>query len=254
MKIAHTHPPPENLIYGYHPVHEALQAHRGRVEKVILSHGRHDSRIREILDLARVQHVPVIRVEPSLFRRAYGGKTAQSVAAQVAVRAYDDPDSLLANASATPLFVIVDEITDPRNLGSIIRSAAAAGVDGVFVPSRRVAPLSAVVEKASAGAVNRVKIARAENIANMILRLDESSVQTIGLVPDAPLCYLDCDLTRPTAIIAGGEEKGVRRLIRERCTRLVAIPMAGGLDSLNVAVATAVVLYEALRQRRALRS
>lgn len=241
--------PAGNVIVGYHPIKEALLTVPDRVEKLIVSVGRRDSRIGEILELARSKRIPINRLNPSIFRRVFGGRSPQSLAAQVATRSYDDAESLLRAGVRPPLLVVVDEVTDPRNLGSIFRSAAAVGVDGVFLPTRRVAPLSAVVEKASAGAVNHIRMARVVNIATLLRTLHDRGIQTIGLVPGAPLCYLDCDLTQPSAVVVGGEEHGLRHLVRETCTRLVSIPMAGTLDSLNVSVATAVVLYEASRQR-----
>ncbi|MBI2839787.1 MAG: 23S rRNA (guanosine(2251)-2'-O)-methyltransferase RlmB [Acidobacteria bacterium] len=241
--------PAGNVIVGYHPIKEALLTVPERVEKLIVSMGRRDSRIGEILELARSKRIPINRLNPSIFRRVFGGRSPQSLAAQVATRSYDDAETLLRAGVHAPLLVVVDEVTDPRNLGSIFRSAAAVGVDGVFLPTRRVAPLSAVVEKASAGAVNHIRMARVVNIATLLRTLHDRGIQTIGMVPGAPLSYLECDLTQPTAVVVGGEENGLRHLVRETCTRLVSIPMAGTLDSLNVSVATAVVLYEASRQR-----
>lgn len=240
---------PSNIIFGIHPVREALQAPSNRVEKVFISEGRRDTRIGQVLDLARSKHVPIQRLSSPLFHRMFGSKGMQSLAAQVASVGYTDADDLAAVESG--LFLVLDEIVDPRNLGSIFRSALAANATGVFLPTRRTAPISPIVEKASAGAISHIRTARVVNLTDLIRSLNERSIQTIALVPGAPCSYLDCDLTLPTAFVLGGEEKGVRRLVRESCTWIASIPMAGPVRSLNVSVAAAVVLYEALRQRRA---
>ncbi|MEW6368006.1 MAG: 23S rRNA (guanosine(2251)-2'-O)-methyltransferase RlmB [Acidobacteriota bacterium] len=242
-----------NVIFGYHAVREALQMENTRVEKILLSQGRRDARADELLGMARMRGVPITILSSPLFHKMFGVKGHQSLAAQVATCPYQDADALIRTEAEVPLFLALDEVMDPRNLGSILRSAAAAGVQGVFLPSRRTAPLSATVEKASAGAVNHVRIARVGNLVNLLRTLNERTIQTVGLVPDAPLCYYDCDFRGPTALVLGGEAKGIRRLVRETCSVLVSIPMAQHVESLNVSVAAAVVLYETLRQRRAAR-
>ncbi len=237
-----------NLIFGYHPIREALLGEKNRVEKIFVSQGRHDSRFGEILDLARSRGIPVTRFASPLFQKIFQTKGVQSFVAQVSTITFVDPDELLQRESG--LFLVIDEIIDPRNMGSIFRSAAAVGVDGIFIPFRHSAPISATVEKTSAGAINLVRTARVGNLVNLAKELNDRSIQTVALVPGVTLSYLDADYTLPTAFIVGGEEKGVRRLLRETCRTLVSIPMAGHLQSLNVSVATAIVLYEALRQRR----
>ena len=242
-------PPQDNVIFGIHPVREALRSGKNRVEKIFVSQDRRDARLGEVMELARARGIPITRLTSPLFRRLFGVRGLQSLAAQVASVPFEDPDELIDSAEKG-LFLVIDEVTDPRNLGSIFRSAAAAGVDGVLLPTRHVAPISPTVEKASAGGVNYVRTARVTNLVNLIKTFNERGVQTVGLVPGAPKSYLDVDLTIPTALVVGGEERGVRRLIRENCRETASIPMSGPLQSLNVSVATAVVLYEALRQRR----
>jgi 23S rRNA (guanosine2251-2'-O)-methyltransferase len=149
------------------------------------------------------------------------------------------------------LIVVLDGIEDPHNLGAILRTADAAGVHGVIRQSRRSAPLSGATAKASAGAVAHVRIADVVNIARAIDELKELNVWTVGLAADAPQRYDQIDLTVPTAFVVGSEGEGLRRLVREKCDWLASIPMHGHVDSLNVSVATGIVLYEALRQRGA---
>ncbi len=149
-----------------------------------------------------------------------------------------------------PLIVVLDGIEDPHNLGAILRAADAAGADGVVRQTRHAAALGGAAAKASAGAVAHVRVADVVNIARAIEELKEAGVWTVGLAGDAPRAYDDVDLTVPTALVVGAEGAGLRRLVRERCDWLAAIPMAGRVSSLNVSVAAGIALFEAVRQRR----
>ena len=156
---------------------------------------------------------------------------------------------LVSGAAGMPLLVVLDGIEDPHNLGSILRTADAAGADGVIRQSRRAAPLDGAAAKAAAGAVSHVKIAEVVNIARAIEELKEAGIWTIGLAGDSPNRYDRLDLTIPLAIVVGAEGTGLRRLVRERCDWLASIPMRGHVQSLNVSVAAGIALFEALRQR-----
>ena len=171
------------------------------------------------------------------------------VAELAAAREYDVADLVAAAAPDVPLIVVLDGIEDPHNVGAILRTVDAAGGHGVVRQERHAASLDGVVAKASAGAVAHVRIATVVNIARAIAELKEAGVWTIGLAGDAPTRYDQIDLTLPTAFVLGAEGSGLRRLVRERCDRLVSIPMRGAVDSVNVSVAAGVVLFEAARQR-----
>ncbi|PYR71002.1 MAG: 23S rRNA (guanosine(2251)-2'-O)-methyltransferase RlmB [Acidobacteria bacterium] len=158
-------------------------------------------------------------------------------------------DHILRGASGAPLVVVLDGIEDPHNLGAILRTADAAGVDGVIVQSRRSAARDGVAAKASAGALAHVKIAEVVNIARAVEELKDAGVWTVGLAGEAADSYDAVDLTLPTAVVLGAEGAGLRRLVRERCDRLASIPMRGHVASLNVSVAAGIVLFEAVRQR-----
>src|SRR5437660_6304552 len=170
--------------------------------------------------------------------------------------AYTDANELLDAVGAAvgrdrePLAVVLDGIEDPRNLGAILRTAECAGVDGVFIPERRAAGLNETVAKASAGAVEYVPVARVTNLSRLIEQLKERNVWVVGTAADAPMNYTEWDWTRPSAVVLGAEGAGLHRLVRERCDALVRIPVRGKIESLNVSVATGIVLYEALRQRK----
>jgi 23S rRNA (guanosine2251-2'-O)-methyltransferase len=155
----------------------------------------------------------------------------------------------VAQAANPPLLVVLDSIEDPQNLGAILRTADGAGVDGIIRQTRRAAPLGGSAAKASAGAVAYVRIAAVVNIARALEELRDQGIWTVGLAADAPTKYHEVDFTLPTALVLGAEGTGLRRLVRERCDVLAAIPLRGHVGSLNVAVAAGVALFEANRQR-----
>jgi 23S rRNA (guanosine2251-2'-O)-methyltransferase len=234
------------IVYGINPVLEALKV--GRVTSVWMAQGA-NPRLQQVADLARQKGVAVrSRDGQSLDRLAEGG-VHQGVVAELRDMGPLSVEDLVRDATGTPLIVVLDGIEDPHNVGAILRTADAAGVDGVIRQSRRAAPLGGVVAKASAGAIAHVKVADVVNIARAVEELKEAGVWTIGLAGDAPKRYDEIDFTVPSALVLGAEGDGLRRLVRERCDWLVSIPMRGQVDSLNVSVAAGVVLFEAVRQR-----
>jgi 23S rRNA (guanosine2251-2'-O)-methyltransferase len=175
----------------------------------------------------------------------------QGIVAELeAPRDYSLQELVDAAAPDAPLLVVLDGIEDPHNVGAILRTVDAAGAHGVVRQSRHAAPLDGVVAKASAGAIARVPIATEVNVARALDALKALNVWTVGFASDAPESYDTLDLTLPTALVFGAEGTGLRRLVRERCDRLAAIPLYGSVDSLNVSVAAGVVLFEAVRQRK----
>ena len=234
------------IIYGINPVLEALRA--GRVDAIRFGQ-RSDGRVGEILDAARKAGVAVKRVDPAELDRAAQGGVHQGVVALVVDQASLSAEDLVTGATGAPLIVVLDGIEDPHNLGAILRTVDAAGASGVIRQNRHAAPLGGATAKASAGAVSHVKIADVVNIARAIEELKEAGVWTVGLAGDAEKRYDEIDYTLPTAVVVGAEGEGLRRLVRERCDWLVSVPMRGHVQSLNVSVATGVVLFEAVRQR-----
>jgi 23S rRNA (guanosine2251-2'-O)-methyltransferase len=234
------------IIYGINPVLEALRA--GRV-KALRVGNRADDRLKQLLALAAERGVPVRRVPADALERESRRGVHQGVVAEIEKAAGYSLDEIVRGASAPPLLVVVDGVEDPHNLGAILRTADAAGADGVIVQSRRSAALDGVAAKASAGAVAHVKIAEVVNIARAVEELKEAGVWTIGLAGEGADCYDAIDYTLPTAVVVGAEGAGIRRLVRERCDRLASIPMRGHVSSLNVSVAAGIVLFEAVRQR-----
>jgi 23S rRNA (guanosine2251-2'-O)-methyltransferase len=236
------------IIYGINPVLEALRA--GRVKSVRVSE-RAAGRVADVIQQAERAGVSVRRVQASELERASRGGVHQGVIAEIEDAARLDVSDLVSGARGVPLLVVLDGVEDPHNVGAILRTVDAAGADGVIRQSRHAAALDGAAAKASAGAVSHVKVADVVNIARAIEELKEAGVWTVGLAGDAPRRYDEVDLTMPTALVVGAEGDGLRRLVRERCDWLVSIPMGGHVQSLNVSVATGVVLFEALRQRRA---
>jgi 23S rRNA (guanosine2251-2'-O)-methyltransferase len=238
------------IIYGINPVLEALRARRVRSLRVS---ARTDKRVQEILRLAAAAAVRVQPVDASELDRISRGGVHQGVAAEIEEAPEYDVSDLVRTSDHPPLVVVLDAVEDPHNFGAILRVADAAGVDGVIRQTRRAAAIDGVAAKASAGAIAHVRIATVVNIARAVEDLKAANVWTVGLAGDAPDAYTDLDLTLPTAIVLGAEGEGLRRLVRERCDRTASIPMLGHVGSVNVSVAAGIVLFEAVRQRRAAR-
>ena len=235
------------IIYGLNPVLEALRA--GRVSEIRVA-DRGGERIREVLTLAAERGVRVQRVPADLLARQARGGVHQGVIAEADHGPDYSLEDLVGGARAAPLIVVLDGIEVPHNVGAILRTADAAGVDGVVMQSRRSAALDGAAAKASAGAVAHVKIAHVVNIARALDELKDAGVWTIGLAGESTTRYDEIDFTLPSALVLGAEGSGLRRLVREKCDFLAAIPMGGHVSSLNVSVAAGITLFEALRQRR----
>ncbi len=239
----------EQIVIGRNPVCEALRAGRA-INKIYLARGMKSAATADIINLAREKQVPVQNVDKQFLDRLAPGTVHQGVIAQAAPYAYVELEDILAAVKdADPLLVLLDEVTDPHNLGAVIRSADAAGAHGVIIPRRRAAAVTSVVVKSSAGAVEFLPVARVGNIARTIELLKERGIWVVGAHPDAPQLVWDAPLTGPLAIVIGGEDKGLGRLVREKCDMLVKLPMAGRVNSLNASVAAALVLFDAVRQR-----
>ena len=239
------------VVSGIHPVMEALRAGRP-LERVLVAQGAGGPRVQAVIDLARQAEVPV-RFEPraSLDRLA-GTAAHQGIVALGAAKKYAELDSV-----ATPragLLVILDGVEDPHNLGAIIRTAHAAGAASVVIPERRAAGLSPAVARAAAGALEHIRIARVTNLVRTLVDLKQRNIWVYGFEASAPKSYLDLDYTVACALVLGGEGRGLHRLVREACDEVGQIPLYGPVQSLNVSVASAVVLYEAARQRHTQRS
>ena len=244
-----------NLIYGVNAVLEALRAGKRQIESITILETARPDRVKSLIELARQKNVPVHRVPRLDLDRTLGEVRHQGVVARIAAAKYADADDLLdtleakIGSSDPPLVLGLDALEDPRNMGSILRTAECAGVHGVFIAERRAAGLTGVVAKVAAGALEYVPVARVTNLVRLIEQLKARNIWVVGAAGDARQLYTDWDWTLPAAIFLGSEGHGLHRLIREHCDTLVRIPVCGHLDSLNVSVAAGVLLYEARRQR-----
>jgi 23S rRNA (guanosine2251-2'-O)-methyltransferase len=245
-----------SLVYGLIPVLEALRAGKRQIEEITIMEGGKPERLRHLFELARELRVPVRRVPRIELDRTLGDVRHQGVVARVAAARYADADKLLEALEAKmgsedpPLVLGLDGIEDPRNMGSILRTAECAGVHGVFIPERRATGLTEVVAKVAAGALEYVPVARVTNLVRLIEQLKERNIWVVGAAAEAPVEYTEWDWNLPVAVVLGNEGHGLHRLVGERCDSLVRIPVSGRLESLNVSVAAGVLLYEARRQRK----
>jgi 23S rRNA (guanosine2251-2'-O)-methyltransferase len=242
--------PSTNALFGVLPVLEALRSGARRIEKIVVADGARQHRLNEIFDLAR-EHRIIIETVPRerLEKLVYAGVNHQGVVALASAADYLDGDEILKAAGDPALFVILDGVEDPRNLGAVLRTVECAGGHGVFIPERRAVGLTETVAKSSAGAIEHVKVAKVMNLNRFIEDLKGKNIWVVGTSGDATMSYADWDWTNPTALVLGAEGTGLHRLVAENCDALVKIPMYGKIDSLNVSVAAGVILFEARRQR-----
>jgi 23S rRNA (guanosine2251-2'-O)-methyltransferase len=243
------------FVYGLNPVLEALAAHPQDVVRVLVERGRGRQRSHGGDRVAEVAAAAGVRVEEAphgeLARRSRGG-VHQGVGAEVAEFRYAELPDLIESARArkeAPFLLLLDGVTDPQNLGALIRSAHALGAHGVVVPKDRAAGVTPAVAKAAAGALEHCPLARVTNLTRAIEDLKEEQVWSIALAADGDRDLAEVDLTGGLALVLGSEGRGVRPLVRKTCDLVVRIPMLGRVGTLNVAAAGAVALYEAARQR-----
>ena len=241
----------DGVIEGRNAVIEALRAGVA-IDKIFLMKGETDSALGHIASAAREKGIVVVDAD----RRKLDGMSRthshQGVIALAAVREYATVDDILNAArekGEPPLIVVCDELSDPHNLGAVIRTADAAGAHGVIIPKRRSAGLTAVVAKTSAGAVAHVPVARVANLPSLLKELKEAGVWVFGTAMNGSTSLYQADLKGPAAIVIGSEGEGMGRLVTENCDFTVSIPMFGKINSLNASAAAAVLLYEAVRQR-----
>lgn len=243
----------EDIIYGRNPVIEALEANH-TMDKILIQEGLRHSQIGYIRNLAKEKGIVYRFTDKRKLDRMVDGENHQGVVALAAARAYATVEDILKLAKdrgEAPFVVIADGITDPHNLGSIIRTANAAGAHGVIIPKDRSVSLNSVVAKVSAGAVEHTPVARVTNLVQTIDRLKKKGLWFTGTSLEADQYCYDCDLKGAIGIVIGSEGEGMSRLVAEHCDFLVKIPMLGQAESLNASVATGVLLYEAVRQRLA---
>ena len=241
------------FIGGFHAVIAALEDATRKPFEIWLSDSRNDERARRVRELAQQHAIPVRIGSRGDLDLKEPGLRHQGVLALMPETAYAGEDALEAPAGAKHLFLALDGVQDPHNLGACLRTAEAAGVAAVIVPKDRAAGLTAVARKVAAGAAERVPVVAVTNLSRTLDRLKQRGYWLTGLAGEATETLFEVDLTGPLVLVMGAEGEGMRRLTRETCDRLVRIPMMGKAESLNVSAAAAVCLYEAFRQRQATR-
>ncbi|HUS18537.1 MAG TPA: 23S rRNA (guanosine(2251)-2'-O)-methyltransferase RlmB [Terriglobales bacterium] len=240
------------VIYGIHAVEEALRSRGRAFDYVAVAKDRKDAKLQRIVTACREAGVAVRFEDREQLTRIARSQTHQGVVAVAAQKKYDDVEDVLAEKRGEYAFVLVlDGVEDPHNLGALLRTADAAGVDGVVIPERRAVGVNATVVKASAGASEHVPVAKVTNIARTLEQIKEQNIWTVGLDERGTQSYDQLDYKMDCALVLGAEGHGLHDLVRKTCDFLVSIPMLGKVPSLNVSVAGAVVMYEVARQRRA---
>lgn len=244
-------------IYGVAPILEVLKAGKRSVEQITIAEGVHSPRMKELVELARANGVAVNRVPKNVLSKfVEAGANHQGIVAVLAAAKYFDDDELLEiltkkiGTNDAPLAVVLDGVEDPRNLGAIARTVECAGAHGIFLPERRAVGLTDTVAKTAAGALEYVPVAKTTNLTRLLEDMKSRNIWTIGASVNAKMDYTEWDWRTPSAVVLGGEGKGLHRLVEETCDVLVKIPILGKIESLNVSVAAGVILYEARRQRK----
>lgn len=241
----------EGQLEGRNALQEALKSGR-TVDKVFIAAGETDRALQRLAAEAKEAGAVVVPVDRRKLDAMSFTRSHQGVIALVAAHVYYSIDDILEEAASrgeAPLIVICDELSDPHNLGAILRSAECAGAHGVIIPKRRSVGLTATVAKASAGAIEYMKVARVTNINNAIAELKEKGVWVFGTAAEGSIHMYQANLTVPAAIVIGNEGDGMSQLVRKNCDVMLNIPMKGHISSLNASAAASILLYEALRQR-----
>ena len=243
---------PPDVVIGRNAVTEALRSGRS-INKILVAQGDRQGSIKEVIALAKEKGIILQETEYRRLDEIAMGLRHQGVVAYAAPVDYVELDDILEAAAAKgepPFLILLDELEDPHNLGAILRTADAAGVHGVLIPKRRSCPLSATVAKTSAGAVEYVPVARIGNVAQTIKLLKEKNMWVVGADMDGDKEYYEADLTGALVLVVGSEGRGISRLAKEHCDFLVRLPMNGHINSLNASVASSILMYESVKQRR----
>lgn len=240
----------EDIIFGRGPINEALK-NSHPIDKIIIKKGPYQNSLIPIINEAKKQGIVIQQVDPAKLDRMANGENHQGAVAMVSAYSYVTVNDIISKAKdkgESPFVIICDKITDPHNLGAIIRTANCVGAHGVIIPKHESAGVNSVVMKTSAGALEYTPVAKVTNIATVIDELKDKGFWVTAADMDGESMY-DIDLKGSTALVIGSEGKGVSRLVREKCDFIASIPMYGDINSLNASVAAGVLMYEALRQR-----
>ncbi|UCD90273.1 MAG: 23S rRNA (guanosine(2251)-2'-O)-methyltransferase RlmB [Desulfobacterales bacterium] len=240
------------ILYGIHPVVEAISACRRDIYEVYIEKGKTSQRVKRALALAESKKIPIVSVKPSALKSITGSEIHQGIGAKASGYAYaklSEIDDNIQKGRSNGLILLLDNILDPQNLGALIRTALCVQVDGIIIPKDRSALPTPAVSKASAGALEHISLVRVVNMARTMKMLKEMGWWIVGMDSVSDQSIFSSDLTGSVAIVIGGEDKGIRPLVKNHCDFLMSIPQAGPISSLNAAVAGAIAMYEVFRQR-----
>ena len=240
-----------DLLFGIHPVLEALRSGRRKFLAIYSFLTKPSKRIKAVLEMAELRHIPIHKLNPDQLGKMAGNAFHQGIGAKVSPYPLVDLNTLIAKteiAGEAPFFLLLDHVTDARNMGALVRTAVCAGVTGIITTKDRAAPITAAVCQASAGAVEHAQIARVTNMVATIKALKQNGLWIAGLDKSAKQSVFKHDFSGPLAVVIGSEEKGIRPLVKKNCDFLLAIPQQGTVDSLNASVAGGIVMYEIFRQ------
>ena len=249
--MAQTH----EWLYGIHALTAVLEREPQRILEIYIAKGRDDERLHTLINLARKNGLGIQFCNKKILDDKAQGESHQGVVARAQpakTLSENDLDELITHAQnmgKAPFLLVLDGVTDPHNLGAVLRSADAAGVDAVIVTKDKSASLNATVRKVACGAADVIPLIQVTNLSRTLAELQEKAIWVVGTAGEATQSVFDCKMDGPIALVMGAEGKGMRRLTRERCDELIKLPMHGTVSSLNVSVATGICLYEILRQR-----
>ena len=240
------------ILYGINPITEALKVSKRKCFRVVLEGGKINPRLKALMTLVQSKNILIEPLSKEEFKKRYRSYIHQGIIGYFSIKETMGLDELITGAlekSANPILVILDEIQDPHNLGAIIRSASAMGIQGMVLPKHRAAPLNETVAKCSSGAIENLPITWVPNLSNAMEELKKSGFWIVGIDPEGTTSCYDFKFDMPVALLIGNEGKGVRPLLKKKCDFTLSIPMANSVNSLNASAAGAIVFYEALRQR-----
>jgi 23S rRNA (guanosine2251-2'-O)-methyltransferase len=242
-----------STVFGLNPVFEALKARKRRCYKLVIEQEKSQVRLNLLIELARENKVPIETIPKIDFQKRYRSHNHQGVVGIFAIIQAFELDELVVQAfqkSQLPVLVVLDSIQDPQNLGAIIRSAETLGIQGMILPKNRTSTLNETVAKCSSGAIEHLPIAWVTNLTRGIEHLKEKGFWIAGVVPDGDIPCHQYKFDTPVVLVMGGEEKGIRPLLKKTCDVTLNIPMQGAIGSLNASAAAAILFYEALRQKK----
>ncbi len=240
-----------DVVFGIHAVEAVLRSKSRPVERLHVVQGARAERLERLLQLAREQSIPLHFEKGVVVDRLANSTAHQGIVAICGMKKYTSLEDILEAKQDAAFLVALDQVEDPRNLGAVLRTAAAAGVDGVIVTERRSVGLTSTVAKAAAGALEMIPVVRVTNLVQAIERMKETGIWIVGVEAGASKPWTEVDFCQPVTLVFGSEGGGIRRLVRERCDLLVSLPLSAtaGITSLNVSVAAGILMYEVVRQR-----